>query len=684
MKKSLRLAALLLALLIALSGLAAAEGLLESPSLPDEPVTDCEHEFSRTFLEMTDRVEYAPKDADWHTRTEYALFCNVCLLCGLTTEAWEDAYSSTDSSHDFENGVCPTCGYVCAHENMREEEIWTAKQEYVYVDEWTHTYTAYKMTRDVCADCGMPFNEEYAVEFTEQQPHGFVNDVCEGCGAQSVCPHDMVTVSYRYVIEETYTQIDDYTHRRDSVAHPLYICLRCGQEWEDTSTTRTESAIDHHHFEDYNDGKCACGMDDPGCPHEHLGEYGELSYDHPFECTMVDAYTHLFTGTWVYYPQCLDCGEILFDAPRYEEISEVMPHGEYYPGGLWCMLCKCICNAAGDELPVFTCEHANTTRRVVSGEDGYMCVDAQTHIAAAYTATQDLCTNYVCQQVVNEEVEYTPLEGATAQPHTYDENGVCTACGYEQPAPTPTPTPTPVATPTPTPTPVATATPTPTPTPAPVPSDEPIAPTAAPTARPTQSAPSDEPTVPTATPAPVFTEVPATETVHGVKAEDNVPMVEALATVVDSIAAEEEGASIQIANVERVVTAEEKAALEALPAKEQIFTFLSVIGFEAQVDETLAGAGAALSEPAQALKAQIQERVAAMTEEDRAAFEEALLTSFPQETIELDGVEYTFFVLELEVRVGDSVRVERYGFRLEGDAWIFTRLEVADPPESAA
>ena len=662
MKKRLRVTALLLALLLALPGFALAEGeLLESPSLPDEPVVSCEHEFSHTFVEMTDRVEYTPEDADRHKRTDYALYCDVCILCGLTTEAKEEPYSDYYSSHDFENGVCPTCGYVCAHENgTREEEIWTAKEEYVYVDEWTHTYTAYKMTRDVCVHCGMPFNEEYAVEFTEQQPHWFVDGVCEGCGAQSVCPHDMVTVSYRYALEETYTPIDDYTHRRDSVAHPLYICLRCGQEWEDTSTTRTESVIDHHHFEDYNDGKCACGMDDPGCLHEHLGEYGELSYDHPFECTMVDAYTHLFTGTWVYYPQCLDCGEILFDAPRYEEISEVMPHGEYYPGGLWCMLCKCICNAAGDELPVFTCEHANTTRRVVSGEDGYMCVDAQTHIAAAYTATQDLCTNYVCQQVVNEEVEYTPLEGATAQPHTYDENGVCTACGYEQPAPTPTPTP------------------------APVPSDEPIAPTAAPTARPTQSAPSDEPTVPTATPAPVFTEVPATETVHGVKAEDNVPMVEALATVVDSIAAEEEGASIQIANVERVVTAEEKAALEALPAKEQIFTFLSVIGFEAQVDETLAGAGAALSEPAQALKAQIQERVAAMTEEDRAAFEEALLTSFPQETIELDGVEYTFFVLELEVRVGDSVRVERYGFRLEGEDWIFTRLEVADPPESAA
>ncbi len=40
-------------------------------------------------------------------------------------------------------------------------------------------------------------------------------------------------------------------------------------------------------------------------------------------------------------------------------------------------------------------------------------------------------------------------------------------------------------------------------------------------------------------------------------------------------------------------------------------------------------------------------------------------------------MEYTFFVIELEVRVGDAVRIERYGFRLEGEAWIFTRLEIA-------
>ena len=44
----------------------------------------------------------------------------------------------------------------------------------------------------------------------------------------------------------------------------------------------------------------------------------------------------------------------------------------------------------------------------------------------------------------------------------------------------------------------------------------------------------------------------------------------------------------------------------------------------------------------------------------------------------IDGVEYNFFVLEIEVRVGDSIRYERYGFRREGDEWIFTRLEIGE------
>ena len=148
-------------------------------------------------------------------------------------------------------------------------------------------------------------------------------------------------------------------------------------------------------------------------------------------------------------------------------------------------------------------------------------------------------------------------------------------------------------------------------------------------------------------------------------------------SVSESIQAEE-GATVQISNVESVITAQESQALSALPAKEQILTFLSVVGFEQQVEQALTTTGEALSEPAQALKAQIQERIVSMSEEEYAAFEEALLANFPQQTVEVDGVEYAFFVIELEVRVGDAVRIERYGFRQEDEAWIFTRLEIAE------
>ena len=57
-----------------------------------------------------------------------------------------------------------------------------------------------------------------------------------------------------------------------------------------------------------------------------------MDYDSAFEYTCVDAYTHRFTGTRVYYPQCLDCGEIFFDEPlRYEELSVVEPHDDTSP-----------------------------------------------------------------------------------------------------------------------------------------------------------------------------------------------------------------------------------------------------------------------------------------------------------------------------------------------------------------
>ena len=217
--------------------------------------------------------------------------------------------------------------------------------------------------------------------------------------------------------------------------------------------------------------------------------------------------------------------------------------------------------------------------------------------------------------------------------------------------------------------PVATATPTAKPT---------ARPTAKPTAAPT-AVPTVEPTVePTAAPTaePVYEEVAAEEVVHGVKTEDAMPMVETMMVVAEALEAQSETTTIEIANIDKVILPEEKEALEALPVREQLLTFLSVIGFEAQVNTAMEASESTFSPEAEALKEQIQSRIAAMDEAAYAEFEAALLESFPQETIEIDGVEYSFFVLELEVRTGDEVRYERYGFRMEDGAWIFTRLEI--------
>ena len=219
--------------------------------------------------------------------------------------------------------------------------------------------------------------------------------------------------------------------------------------------------------------------------------------------------------------------------------------------------------------------------------------------------------------------------------------------------------------------PEATATPLPEATATPAPEA-----TAVPGATPTMPVVTDEPLPEaTATPAPVYEEVPVSEEVHGVKVEEAPEMVRVLMAVAEDV--ESENSSIDIVNAEKVLTPEEKDALDVLPAREQLMTFLSVIGFEVEVNAAMEESEIELSAEALALKASILERMAAMEESERAAFEAMLLESFPQEVIEIDGVEYEFFIIELEIRRGDELHYERYGFRREGETWILTRLERA-------
>ena len=630
------------------------------PNTEEElPVYSCDH--TQTYERTITGNGYMPVDGtNTHIAASYITEQTVCAnnLCQkIVSEntAYTPDSGAAPDYHTFEGGVCTVCGYACPHADTYEwyEPDYDAST-YTPVDAWTHTYAEHGTLKTVCENCGATVSEKEEFR-TGTGSHAYFDGVCDLCGAENACPHDLTTVDYVWD-EETYVKIDENTHKKAYDAEGYITCLRCGDGVGTTSVRHVEMIEEHSFYE----GECYCGAtcEVVQCDHANRAEVWDPEDDEVVELTGTDVYNHTGVFKRYFYPMCVDCGERFYDEGHWETVTGTSAH--YFDfalssPGVGCMVCGYVPGAEADK---FVCEHEETMTQTVSGEEYRPVEGSNAHILTRYTVEQTVCTSnpWRCGQIIAEKViSSTPVEGATEEIHTFDANGVCTVCGYKQltdpddpvePAPT---TPAPVVTPAPTPRPTM-----------PVVSDVPIDQTPAPT------------------PTPVFTQVPAVETVHGVKAEDEVPMVETLVTVVDTIAKEDASASIQIVNVERVVTTEEKQALDTLPVKEQILTFLSVIGFEEQVDAALETTGEALSESAQALKAQIQERIAAMSEEEYAAFEQALLTSFPQQTVEVDGVEYTFFVIELEVRVGDTVRIERYGFRQEDEAWIFTRLEIAE------
>ena len=161
-------------------------------------------------------------------------------------------------------------------------------------------------------------------------------------------------------------------------------------------------------------------------------------------------------------------------------------------------------------------------------------------------------------------------------------------------------------------------------------------------------------------------------------------MAETLVTAIDAIEQENEGASVSISivNVEKVVTAEEKAELDALPAKEQILLLLSAIGYDTEVQAALSSMDMELSTEAIALTQAIQERIATASDEEKAAFEALLLECFPVETVMIDGEPVDYFVIELQVEVDGEIHFERYGFRFdENGEWIFARLSISEITE---
>ena len=671
----------------------------------------CEHAGTETiWSKALGEPTYTSVDAEKHNANTEMLLRKECPTCknGFTTTE----IVTVARMHNFENGVCADCGYVCQHDAKYQDQWWRYESSSSnYYNEWYHEIL---LTNPIlvtdCTLCWQTVDEQkfedeirslgwHEGDLDEEDED---SNVCSSCGytfrgvEKPICEHTDLQPKNQYLENIRVVSADESGHTIIADRVQNYECTVCDVG---SGLEKVETAVEitAPHTVDSSNVCEECGYE-LSCPHANvvrdtsLEKYEMVVNQH---CAQKDENSHLIYGFIDYRHICTDCGAYVpVNGGDREALTGLEAPHEFI--GNICVGCRYV-----KPEPVSTPTATATATPTATATATPIPTATATPVPTATATPVPTATA-------------TPVPTATATPiPTATATPVPTATATPVPTATATPIPTATATPVPTatatPIPTATATPVPTATATPVPtatmptvSDEPTmpvvtdapvatpAPTVRPTAKPVATAtptaaptlePTLEPTVePTAvpTPEPVYEEVSVEEVVHGVKVEDAAPMVETMMTVADALETESEPVTIQIVNIEKVITTKEKEVLEQLPVKEQLLTFLSVIGFEAQVNQAMEASESSFSLEAEALKAQIQTRIESMDEAARAEFETALLESFPQEVVVIDGVEYNFFVLEIEVRVGDSIRYERYGFRREGDEWIFTRLEIGE------
>jgi len=589
-------------------------------------------------------------------------YCGDCGKWMNDVTAVEENVTDTED-HWYEDGsnICITCGYenTCKHENV-ETYDWIECEKGVAVDSRTHTVTGPKYEENRCLDCGRYFNMHVVEEnATETQNHWFENGKCGECGYVNTCKHTSVYID-KGVNTDRIVAVDARTHTWQGDQYMVKYCGDCDETLESEFIAKDVTWVQPHYFDN---GVCwACDYTN-ACQHSVVATTKSIEYN---KTISKDADGHVVVYDVYEIKLCPKCGETVSSTKIGQEERDEKHNFSYN-----------VCWECGYEDTNPTCEHKNLKEGTYINEGWSTEVEGKDyHLTSGKKQNETYCQD--CGRWV--KIEYVEWVEDVQEPHRYfQDDNVCFACGHVKSGATAKPT----ATATPAPTmpaasdePTATATPAPT---MPAASDEPTA-TAKPTKKPAATATpapvvTAEPTVaPVVEEKPALEEMKEQEEMHGLRPEDETTMSEAVQVIAEAIEQDGVQQSVSVVNVDKVITVEEKQVLDVLPVKEKILTVLSIMGFDAQVNESLTNSGEELSEQAKALKEQVLNRVAAMNEAEKAEFNAALAESFPTETLVVDGVEYTWFVLEIEIRTGDEVRYERYGFRLEGEEWILTKL----------
>lgn len=315
-----RWVALVLALLLLFPNFAFAEGeMLESPSLPDEPVATCEH--TNVSEAVIQRDLRRVPETEWTHRNElYDIVERTCNDCGALLFAGEVLTSTSTSVHQVDtSGVCYACGAQidCPHDLKRQCYVqYTA--EYTDVTPSTHTANFDSYIYEVCLRCSAIWRDvNNTVRVSEVQPHVFEDGVCRDCGYIEVCTHENTQLIWETAsTSANNVKVDANTHIASYIRKQYPRCLDCGKILYDDSTGEYEEfeVTEPHVY--ITSLKCErCGyvpMDDEVWPEYECSHEWEVR-QRTVESTQyasIDKRTHRGDVYTVTQTECKSCHEV--------------------------------------------------------------------------------------------------------------------------------------------------------------------------------------------------------------------------------------------------------------------------------------------------------------------------------------------------------------------------------------
>ena len=566
--------------------------------------TPCAHEKTVTVYKAFYSGPCVYVNEDVHTmvkilhRDIYCEICNSLLSC-----SGEKTDQTVELPHAFSGGKC-SCGYAdpnaaCTHEST---VVQTQRNEYSgfkYVDNTQHAKYGDIVTAEICADCGKTLKRQITEKnvLLYSEPHsGFHGDgKCEGCGYMPECKHANIEISKQYMATDAFA-IDNAKHRYCLHYFKTLVCKDCGFEVAKVDEFVEETKDEAPHT--FVNGVCTECEYQIQCAHK-VTRKGLEKQVNLRDYLLKDAEGHTYTYDRAWEILCADCGEkvgeeVFAVGAQGNEAHRLNAQGK-------CSLCVYLSD----------CTHSNILHKEnVSREGERKVVPASetAHVIINVTGSADVCAD--CGKILLTYGENKMI--STRATHTFNENGICTECGYRKAIVQPTVTPSASAQPT-------------------------------------------LPPLPVTSPQPTARPLPTQSVYYGHStssalqtALDITNLSEAQSKVSDL---KPKGYSLKIMDATVVFSEEEYKTLITLSDNDQLTVmFLSTLtsaGYDTAVKNVLQIVEAETSAKGISLLKQVIKRIDTLTKEEKAELEKKVRNQFTIEEHSIEGVTYVYLKITL-------------------------------------